>query len=362
MRLSFIACVLLLTAACGTAVPRERAEAPTQEREKFKCDGLTLTAAKTTPGGPSAWTTDKSAQDGIVSFSFCQYFKDGETTINRIDPQAANVLPRELSDSDYLKRRSRGQGLRVGAMPEWFTVYRDMIFEAKSSVVSSGPHRVGFRVPTISREDEFKRLVVLYLDENSMNPGTLEWRPYSDFELDLKADFGRRIFEDGLDFISVFNHQTIFARFALVTFDRAKYEGSPAADLSVAGLDAPPSARVGDTISVAVTIKNEGPAAATGVIYNHSAGSGLTKFVSAAASQGSCRTSETSDPVTICELGALAAGRSAKVTINLKIEDSLMVEHQGSVKLPSNNRLSARERDPKLENNYSDVYLTAIRR
>ena len=353
MKLRFLACILLLVAA---------SPASPQGREKFECGGLRLTAGRNVPRGPTAWTTEKSARDGIISFTFCQYFKDGETSIKRIDPKAANVLPRELADNNYLKLRTGGRGLRVGAMPGWFSVYRDMVFEAKSSVVSSGPHRVGFRLPSISREDEFKRLTVLYLDENSMNPGTLEWRPYTYFELDLKREFGRRIFEDALDFLSVFHHQTFFARFALVTFDRAKYDLSPAADLRIEKFDAPPAAKVGDTLSFTVTIKNDGPDPATEVLFNDSVGGGNQRFVSAAASQGSCRKSENSDPVTVCELGTLAAGESATVTITVKLGDDLLIDHAGSVRLATIDAASARERDPKPENNYLDSRSTTIRR
>lgn len=33
-----------------------------------------------------------------------------------------------------------------------------------------------FRVPSIQSEEEFKKLIVLYLDETELLPGALEWK------------------------------------------------------------------------------------------------------------------------------------------------------------------------------------------
>jgi uncharacterized repeat protein (TIGR01451 family) len=84
--------------------------------------------------------------------------------------------------------------------------------------------------------------------------------------------------------------------------------GTPAADLSITLTNAPDPATVGTDVTY--TITNGGPAPATGVVVTDHLPAAAA-FVSAAASPGSCSGTA---PVT-CDLGTLASGASATVTI-----------------------------------------------
>ena len=82
------------------------------------------------------------------------------------------------------------------------------------------------------------------------------------------------------------------------------------ADLSVTKTASPNPGQAGLNLSYRITVTNNGPASATNVTVNDSLPAGVT-FVSTGATQGSC---SGSGPVN-CNLGSLALGNSAIVTI-----------------------------------------------
>jgi large repetitive protein len=87
-------------------------------------------------------------------------------------------------------------------------------------------------------------------------------------------------------------------------------DDAAAVDLEVSITDAPDPVDVGSNVTYTVTVHNGGTLAATSVEVTDDPPAGAT-FVSASASQGSCTGT---DPV-VCELGTIAAGDSATVTV-----------------------------------------------
>ncbi len=83
------------------------------------------------------------------------------------------------------------------------------------------------------------------------------------------------------------------------------------ADLSIAKVDDADPVLVGATITYTLTVTNGGPSAATGVIVTDTLPAGST-LVSAVPSQGSCGL-----PAVTCNLGSLASGSTATVTIKV---------------------------------------------
>jgi len=67
---------------------------------------------------------------------------------------------------------------------------------------------------------------------------------------------------------------------------------------------------IGVNVTYTVTVTNSGPQSATGVMLSDQLPAGMT-FISAAPSQGSC----TGTSIVTCDLGAMASGGSATVTI-----------------------------------------------
>lgn len=94
--------------------------------------------------------------------------------------------------------------------------------------------------------------------------------------------------------------------------------GQYGADLSVANSVDRGSATAGDSLTYTITVTNAGPAVAVGTHLNDQLPQGA-EFVSASPSQGSCSPSTTD---VACELGDLASGATATVTVVVRATQS----------------------------------------
>jgi uncharacterized repeat protein (TIGR01451 family) len=83
-----------------------------------------------------------------------------------------------------------------------------------------------------------------------------------------------------------------------------------AIDLSIVKTDRPDPALVGDRLTYTLTVRNAGPDAATNVVVADALPA-TTRFVSVAASQGTC----SGGALVRCNLGTIAAGGQALITI-----------------------------------------------
>jgi uncharacterized repeat protein (TIGR01451 family) len=91
------------------------------------------------------------------------------------------------------------------------------------------------------------------------------------------------------------------------------------ADLSITKSDSPDPVVAGSNLTYTLSVANNGPGDATGVIATDTLPAGVT-FVSATPSQGSC--TESVPGVVTCDLGDLANGASAMITIVVTINPS----------------------------------------
>ena len=126
-----------------------------------------------------------STQDGLVSVTHGTLFKDGPTQAKRIGSAEVFGLPTGI-DSDVRAAKHAGIKIHVKTLPIGFSVYHDMVFEIRSQATAVG-ESVTFRLPSVQSDEEFKKLTVLYLDEDYLVPGTLTWHvsdnaPRSDFK------------------------------------------------------------------------------------------------------------------------------------------------------------------------------------
>jgi uncharacterized repeat protein (TIGR01451 family) len=94
--------------------------------------------------------------------------------------------------------------------------------------------------------------------------------------------------------------------------------GQYGADLSVANTVDKPSAAGGDNLTYTLTVTNKGPALAFGTHLTDQFSQG-SQFVSAAPSQGTCTPSSAD---VVCELGDLASGATATVTVVVRAPSS----------------------------------------
>jgi uncharacterized repeat protein (TIGR01451 family) len=118
----------------------------------------------------------------------------------------------------------------------------------------------------------------------------------------------------------------------------------PAADLGVTMTGSPNPAVVGNTLTYVITVKNNGPSAATGVTAVDTIPDKQASYQSATASQGSC---SASGKTVTCSLGTLASGSSATITIKLTATKNGNANNDVSV--------SANESDPVGNNNSANV-------
>lgn len=121
--------------------------------------------------------------------------------------------------------------------------------------------------------------------------------------------------------------------------------GAPGADLEITKTDAPDPVTMGNSLTYTVIVTNGGPSPATGVMVTDTLPAGVT-FVSATSSQGSCSGTST----VTCNLGTLAKGASATVTIIVTPTTAGMLTNAASV--------TGAETDPNTGNNTITVLTT----
>jgi uncharacterized repeat protein (TIGR01451 family) len=91
----------------------------------------------------------------------------------------------------------------------------------------------------------------------------------------------------------------------------------PPADLAIAKSDSPDPVIVGSSLTYALTVTNNGPGDAPGVTVTDTLPTGVS-LVSATPSQGTCSLG----PIITCDLGDLANGVGATITINVTVDSS----------------------------------------
>lgn len=121
------------------------------------------------------------------------------------------------------------------------------------------------------------------------------------------------------------------------------------ADLSLTLSDSPDPVSIGTNLTFALGVTNSGPDEATAVTLSDPLPAGTT-FVSATASQGSCTQSA---GMVVCNLGALASGASASV--------SVVVSPTVANSLTNTAVLAAHETDPNPTNNTASAATTVSR-
>jgi uncharacterized repeat protein (TIGR01451 family) len=92
---------------------------------------------------------------------------------------------------------------------------------------------------------------------------------------------------------------------------------SDQADVGTTTTDKPDPVAVGQTLTYRMTVANHGPGEVTGLILTDTFPSG-TRFVSVGASQGSC-TVQIKQRFVTCDIGSLASGGSATVTVVVRL-------------------------------------------
>ena len=357
-RLVLCSVVLWCCLSCLGVQAQEQAETRPQKVPCPNASSITRDHAGATDD-KEVWTTAASTQDGLLSLTYCGVFKTGSTRVNRLVVNQLTELPAGFEPHRKYGELV-GEKIQVRNLPPGFTVYKDMAFEIRTEAVPNMQY-LTLRVPSVQSEEEFSKLVVLYLDEGSLTPGALGWQR-SHLALDIpKADFKTRTISADFDFATVFHHATNTGRVVVASFNQAEYEKA-SLDLYIRSVVGPPYVKVGETFTYSITIINGGgnPIPATEVFFFSNMSNG--QFVSATSTQGRCRKSVNSDPDTVCELGTVEGGKKVVISITVKAEASGGMDYWGEEVFTTRNIVYGRERDYTPENNSYDSRGTVIRR
>jgi hypothetical protein len=305
-------------------------------------------------------TDATSTEDAVVSVTHVTLYKDGAIHAKRIGSAELFGLPAGI-DNDRRAAERAGMKIQVKTLPIGFSVYHDNVFEIRTQAIAVG-ESITFRLPSVQSEEEFKKLTVLYLDEDSLVPGTLKWQ-ISDKT--PRANFSARTLSAGFEFTSVFQHKVFddngfVGRVVVADFNQAEFDES-SLDLAISSVVGPPSVKVGEIFTYSITIHNGGgkPIPATDTAFNSIRSNG--RFVRVSSTVGKCRESANYS-VVICELGKLAPGQTAVVRITVKAESDPIIEHNGQTVFAISNIVMSREKDYSPKNNSYESRSTTIRR
>jgi uncharacterized repeat protein (TIGR01451 family) len=109
-------------------------------------------------------------------------------------------------------------------------------------------------------------------------------------------------------------------------------------DLSITKSDRPDPVAIGNSLTYSLVVRNNGPGSATGVTVTDTLPVGVT-FVSSSATQGTCSGTN----VVACDVGSLAKGASATITIVVSVIRDGTIGNTADV--------TGNEFDPNLNNN-----------
>jgi len=127
-------------------------------------------------------------------------------------------------------------------------------------------------------------------------------------------------------------------------------------DLALTKTNTPNPVTAGTNLTYTLGVKNNGPSSAANVVVTDVL-SGQVSFVSASPSQGACQAGvvpgDPSKPLT-CNLGALANGASASVTVVVKVNSDVPT---GTI-LVNNGTVSSDSADPNTANNIATASAT----
>lgn len=328
MRATHLWSALLFGLICVAAVAVARAQdksVPLNERQTVEM--LTLDGAQPPTGA------------GIVSFGAGLLFQRGATKIVALDEKV------ELR------------------LPPGYVLYNKMKYGVMTKATVSGPYSLIVIVPAADRA-VFDRLRVLHGVSDDAEPDKLrwiditvsdEWRSFAEQYI-TAARFNKLLPDFSAKTIGGLTQDGSGA-FAVALKDEARARDRSVADLAVTGATAPEQVMEGRPLTYTFKVTNKGPEAATDVHLHTQLGQGVPD-TAAAASQGVCRYYAGN---VYCNLGEIAAGASATVTINTRCGwGSYSPDRPGGSKLQSSAEAFTREPDTDYENNRVFLLTTVV--
>jgi uncharacterized repeat protein (TIGR01451 family) len=220
-----------------------------------------------------------ATQDGPISVTFPHIYQDGNVLFTEFDPNL------------------------VGALPQGYVAYNSTAYNITTDAEVSGPYVVSFGVPSATDQTVFNSLRILHAEPDPLDPESGIWVDRTILPPDAQApDFNSKVINSSVNNL---------AGFMIARLVQSQPPNTGTADLSVTTSSAPDPVVAPNNLTYTVRINNAGPNVATGVGLIDSLSSDVD-FVSASATQGSCKFSDGS---VYCKLGSLNSGANTTVTI-----------------------------------------------
>ena len=264
-------------------------------------------------GTIAAQSIDQKRTDGPISLDLGEVF---------------NRAPIKIEDVELAK---------VPALPRGYAALNNKAYVIKTESVAAGPYTVSFRASSVSDEESFKNLRVFHAEPDKFDPESLVWVDRTASQPTApEPHFGTRSITARSDdwYAGLYFIGKLVEKIAPST---------AVTDLEVVAKGTPESVQLPEKVTFSITVKNNGPDAATdaGAIMDQSRVGGY--FVSATPTQGTCKALRTG---VYCKLGQLAGGESANIKLVIDPTSDF-----GERPYESEIRVAASEKDSNLDNN-----------
>jgi uncharacterized repeat protein (TIGR01451 family) len=265
-----------------------------------------------------------SSQDGITSIIASQIYAVGSTTTAAFDASLG------------------------GSLPAGYSQYSDLSYEVITTAEASGPYTTTFTVPSVSDQATFDSLRAFHLEQDPFDPNAVIWIDRTLLPPDpQQPNFATRTLNARANSLG---------HFVVASLTQPQPPNTGVADVAVSMTDSQDPLVVGNELTYTITVANGGPQAATGLVFSNALSPDV-KFVSVAATQGSC--SEVEGTV-VCKLGSLAASVNATITIVAKPTESRVTLPPAGIPIINEALARANEADPIVANNTATENTTVL--